>query len=43
MLRQILIVKSEDESLSISEREAARDEIALLDPDLRDLSVLQRY
>jgi len=43
MLRQILIVKSEDESLPISEREAARDEIALLDPDLRDLGALQRY
>lgn len=40
MMRQILVRKSEDPSLSITERQSVRDEIALLDPDLRDLSGL---
>lgn len=40
MRRQIYELKVNDTSLSLSERKQAQDEIALLHPDLRDVSVL---
>jgi len=38
MLRQIYELKTTDHTISLVERKKAQDELALLDPDLRDLS-----
>jgi pentatricopeptide repeat protein len=40
MLRQIFELKSKDTALSLVERQQARDEAALLDPDLRNFERL---
>lgn len=36
VVRQILTLKAADQSISLVDRQAARDEVALLDPDLRE-------
>jgi hypothetical protein len=42
MLRPIFELKSKDGSLSLVDRQQARDEVALLDPDLRNVDPVLR-